>query len=82
MFKGGINGATIRSSVANTRSNFGTWRRQESRNMDYIFSVFLNYYHTIFHRYGVEIRGPNLFDFSHLLIVFASLNMISIVSKD
>ena len=45
--------------------------------MDYIFSVFLNYYHTIFHRYGVEIRGPNLFDFSHLLIVFASLNMVN-----
>ena len=36
-------------------------------------------YQTIFHRYGVEIRGPNLFDFSHLLIVFAS---IKIVSKD
>ena len=44
--------------------------------MDYTFSVFLNYYHTIFHRYGVEIRGPNLFDFSHLLIVFPSLNMV------
>ena len=37
---------------------------------------FKNYYHTIFHRYGVEIRGPNLFDFSHLLIVFPSLNMV------
>ena len=38
---------------------------------------FLNYYHTIFHRYGVEIRGPNLFDFLHRLIIFASLLIIT-----